>query len=329
LGELVSHRVGVLLYEAAFLRLEERLTALDRVLDPIVFKPDGDLREGRRPADIEVAWASPDLFIDGMLASFMAQVRNATALRWFQCGSAGYDNPMLRQVIERGVAFSINPAPAVSVAEYVLASVLDHFQGAAQRRAAAAARIWAPSCYREIAKSRWLIIGFGTIGRRVARLAKAFDAHIVGMSRHGGAHDCADEVCTPGELNLRLPDADVVVLALPLDATTRGLVNPEFLTLMKRGSVLVNVARGPIVQELALLEALDRGTPEHAVLDVFEKEPLEAASRLWSHPSVTLSAHVAGMGSGLLERSDTVFLHNLQRYLRGQDIEGLVGRDPI
>jgi phosphoglycerate dehydrogenase-like enzyme len=311
------------LYEPAFRRLESRLAEFDGKIDPIIVNREGALAANGRPADIEVVWASPDLVMDGALQSFMAHTRDAHGLRWFQCGAAGYDNPLLRQVIDRGVSFSINPAPAVSVAEYVMTSVLDQFQGGAKRRESAAAHTWTQAAFREVAGSRWLIVGFGAIGRRVARLAKAFDARVVGVNRHGGSDEWADEMCTPAALKTALPDADVVVLALPLGASTRGLVNGPFLDRMKPSSVLVNVARGAIIEETALLEALDRGTPAHALLDVFEAEPLPHTSPLWTHPRVSITAHVAGMGSGLLERSDRVFLENLRRYLAG---EGVLGR---
>jgi phosphoglycerate dehydrogenase-like enzyme len=314
----------MLLYEPAFRRLESRLAEFDGKVAPIIVNSEGQLPANTDQADIEIVWASPDLFIDGALKSFMVHVRDAHGLRWFQCGSAGYDNPLLRQVIDRGASFSINPAPAVSVAEYVMTSVLGQFQGTAKRRESAAAHMWAPAGFREVAESRWLIVGFGAIGRRVARLAKAFDARVVGVNRHGGSDEWADEMCTPATLTRALPDADVVVIALPLNASTRGLVNGPFLGRMKPSSVLVNVARGAILDEAALLEALDRGTPAHALLDVFAAEPLPRTSPLWTHPQVSITAHVAGMGGGLLARSDRFFLENLRRYLAGEDVVGRV-----
>jgi phosphoglycerate dehydrogenase-like enzyme len=300
------------------------LAQFDGKVEPIVVNRAGELTANRPRVDIEVVWASPDLFMDGALKSFMAHTREAHGLRWFQCGSAGYDNPLLRQVIDRGICFSINPAPAVSVAEYVMTSVLDQFQGGAKRRELSAAHTWAPVGFREVAESHWLIVGFGAIGRRVARLAKAFDARVAGVNRHGGADEWADEMYTPATLTKALPEADVVVIALPLGASTRGLVNGPFLERMKPSSVLVNVARGAIIEEAALLEALDRGTPAHALLDVFASEPLPRTSPLWTHPRVSITAHVAGMGSGLLERSDRVFLENLRRFLAGEGVLGTV-----
>ena len=113
---------------------------------------------------------------------------------------------------------------------------------------------------------------------------------------------------------------DVVVLSLPLNANTANMVDAAFLAAMKPGSVLVNVGRGGLVDEAALLAALDAGKPEHAILDVFQTEPLPAESRFWSHPRVTATPHASPMGSGLQARSDALFVDNLTRYLAGEPL---------
>jgi phosphoglycerate dehydrogenase-like enzyme len=203
------------------------------------------------------------------------------------------------------------------MSEYVLATVLDHFQRGADRRKAQAAREWARLPFREVAGSHWLIVGFGAIGQEVARRAKSFGAHITGVRRSKGSHALADALVAPAGLAEALARADVVVLSLPLMPATENLVDAKFLAAMKKGSLLVNVGRGGLVDEDALLAALDRGVPEHAILDVFRTEPLPADSPFWNHQRVTLTGHASAIGSGLEARTDALFVENLERYLRG------------
>jgi phosphoglycerate dehydrogenase-like enzyme len=123
---------------------------------------------------------------------------------------------------------------------------------------------------------------------------------------------------TPDRIHDHLGAADVVVLSLPGSVETTGLVDAPFLAAMKPGSMLVNVGRGKAIDEEALLPALDAGTPEHALLDVFATEPLPADSRFWDHPRVTLTGHSSALSSGVERRADDVFLANLGRFLAGE-----------
>jgi phosphoglycerate dehydrogenase-like enzyme len=324
-----KNRIAVLMYEPSFHRVEQQLDALSSVINPLLMSQEGQLyrRDSQTDAaskEFEVAWASPEVFIDGRLSLFMAHVLKAPKVRWLQSGSAGFDNPLLRSAMEHGIPLTVNPAPATSIAEYVFATVLDYFQDGPKRRAAQSTSTWRPATFREIAGTQWLIIGYGAIGQRVARRAKAFDVRVVAINRRGGSHEYADEIYTLASLYTQLSRADVVILALPLDSTTAGLANGAFFEHMKPAAVLVNVARGGIVDEGALLNGLDRGFPSHAVLDVCGVEPLPSSSPLWRHPRVTITAHLAGMGSGLLTRSDSIFLANLRRYLANEPLLGLV-----
>ena len=112
----------------------------------------------------------------------------------------------------------------------------------------------------------------------------------------------------------------MVVLSAPLTAETRGIAGAAMFAEMKPGSILVNVGRGGLVNEPALLAALEKGVPEHAVLDVFAAEPLPADSPFWDHPRVSLTAHASAFGSGNAARNDALFVENVRRYVAGEPL---------
>jgi len=129
-----------------------------------------------------------------------------------------------------------------------------------------------------------------------------------------------DRVAPIADLPSLLPEADVVVLACSLNASTRDLANEAFFKAMKPGSILVNIARGGVVVDEALLAALDRKAPAVAILDVFHQEPLPATSPYWAHPQVRVTAHTSAAGSGTVPRGDKLFLSNLKRYAAGEPL---------
>jgi phosphoglycerate dehydrogenase-like enzyme len=268
----------------------------------------------------DAGWANHEVFMGPASRGFSIAMLKSPALKWVQSAAAGFDHPIFGQLVGKGVALTTSHGQAVGMADYVLAGVLDHFQGGPERRKAQAEKVWRREAFREVSGTQWLIIGFGAIGQGVARRAKAFGATTVGVRRDPAAHPDADRIVGLEAVASEAPAADVVVLSVPLSAPTRHLANESFFKAMKPRSVLVNVGRGGLVDEAALLAALDRGVPEHAVLDVFETEPLPADSPFWSHPRVSLTGHASGITGGQHHRNQALFLDNLARFASGEPL---------
>jgi phosphoglycerate dehydrogenase-like enzyme len=257
----------------------------------------------------------------------MVAALKSPKLAWVQSGGAGYENPVFAAIVRKGATLTTQHVQSVGIAEHVLWGVLDHWQRGPERRANQAERRWERLPFREIAGSHWLIVGFGAIGQDTARLARGFGARVTGARRTPGEHPLADAVTA----NWReaLPGADVVVFSLPLSSATARMADADAFAAFKPGSVFVNVGRGGLVDEPALLSALDRGAPEHAVLDVFDVEPLPLESPFWDHPRVTVTSHLAALGSGLQGRSDRVFLNNLRRWAAGEPLVDAVSAEQV
>ena len=283
---------------------------------------EGAITSGGESFDVDTAqpdaaWMSADSMGTGQ-RSLMIGALKSQSLKWVHTGAAGLDHPIWAQLVDKGAVLTTGHGQALCIAEYVLAEVLATFQRIGERRAEQAAHRWTRLPFREIAGTSWLVIGFGAIGQDVAARAKAFGARIVGVRRSGKADPLAEHMGLLSDVNGLLPAADVVVLATPLNSETKGMADAGFFAAMKSGSVLVNVGRGDLVDEPALLAALAAGVPQHAILDVFHDEPLKDDSPFWEHPKVSLTPHASAFGSGQAARNDAIFVENLRRRLAGE-----------
>jgi phosphoglycerate dehydrogenase-like enzyme len=326
----LSTSVRVLLTEVSASRYGAGLLERHRGIELVSMQADASLRADdgsavdRDHSGIEVAWSTSDLFEGDLLRPFFGLVRRTQTLRWFQSAAAGYEAPMFAELIRRGVAFTKSDVHSVPIPEYVLRAALDHFQEPERWAAAQAARRWETHEFAEVAGSRWVVVGFGSIGRQVARLALAFGAAVVGVRRHPDPDDTLASVVTPEALPEVLGDADVVVLCAPSNASTHHLVDAGFLDAMAQHALLINIGRGSLVDEAALVDALDAGSIGAAVLDVFATEPLPQDNPLWAHPRVRITPHNSGNGAGRDARQAALFDENLGRYLRGEPLRNLV-----
>ena len=268
----------------------------------------------------EIGWISFNLLASGQMKSYVDTLLRFHSLCWVQSTHAGLDNPAYRQLAQKGVRLSKSYAQSIPIAEYVLAHALYHFQGIEFRLEAQRAADWKGFRFRELYGTRWLIVGFGHIGRRVAERARAFNCHITTLRRSGTSDAAADEIVSREGLLHVLGQSDVVVLACPENQETRGIVDTKFVRAMKVGSLLVNVARGGLIDDQALLEGLAAGRPGSAVLDTFNDEPLPGDHPYWSHPGVVVTAHTSNAGEGTAGRSCQQFIGNLERYLTGEPL---------
>jgi len=313
----------LIVYGAALKRMQDRMAPYLDQIDLLVVDREGRITRGDEvlsedEAQPDSGWLSPEAAFGPAGRPLIVALLKSRKLDWVHTGAAGVDNPMWGQLVAKGAVLTTGHGQAISIAEFILGEVLAWRQRVVERRAEQAAHRWTRLPFREVSGSHWVIVGFGAIGQAVAQRARAFGARITGVRRSGEPHPLADDMATLETVKTRLPDADVVVLAAPLNAATRGLADAGFFAAMKPGSVLVNVGRGDLVDEAALLEALGRGVPEHAILDVFHEEPLPEGSPFWDHPRVSVAAHASAFGSGQGERNDALFLENLRRRLAGE-----------
>ena len=253
----------------------------------------------------------------------------AKSLRWIHTASAGVTSLLFPELLASGVLLTNSAGVyAAPIAEHVLAGVLHFLRGfdlaaELQRKAE-----WNPSTFatrqafiREVAECRVLVLGAGGIGREVAHRFGALGATVVGVRRRpelGVPAGFARVVGLDG-LDAELPSADVLVLAAPLTATTRAVLNAERLARLPEGAIVCNVARGALVDEAALARSLQSGRLRGAVLDVFAKEPLAPDSPLWHLPQVLQTPHVSGVSPRRFwDRLMALFFDNWARYRAGE-----------
>jgi phosphoglycerate dehydrogenase-like enzyme len=215
---------------------------------------------------------------------------------------------------------------AVPLAEFAMLGILAFRRGLPGLLADARERRWrAHEPVAELEGATLLVIGAGSIGRRVAALATAFGMRVVGVRRRAGEAVAGfDEMHGAEALGALLPGAHAVVVTLPMTRGTAGMLGREQVAAMRRGAIFVNVGRGGVVDEPALVEALRSGRLAGAALDVFAQEPLPSESPLWDLPNVILSPHTAAMSARENERIVDLFCDNLARYLDGRPLRSRI-----
>ncbi|MFZ9406211.1 MAG: D-2-hydroxyacid dehydrogenase [Burkholderiaceae bacterium] len=288
-------------------------------------------------AEAQLAFISRDITgtstkfeLSAALAAFYDVLRASSSLRWLHVHSAGADRPIYQELVARGVTVTTSAgANANNVAVTALASILALSRRFPSLMAAQAERRWAPllACDMpdDLAGQHAVVVGWGPVGQAIAKRLAAFDVRIsvvrrAAVSGSAGALPVfdyarlADAVC----------DAQWLVLACPLSPLTRGLVDARVLAALPRGASLINVARGEVIDDAALIDALRSGHLGGAHLDVFSHEPLPQASPLWEAPNLMITPHAAGHSTGNRARVSGLFLENLRCWLRSEPLRNVV-----
>jgi phosphoglycerate dehydrogenase-like enzyme len=275
--------------------------------------------------DVEVllrGWLSAEAF-DRLL-------HRAPRLRWVHSASAGVERALTPAARERGLVIT-NARGVFSrpIAEYVMLMILAVCRRLPQLLELQRERTWQPLEGVELRDVTVGIVGLGSIGRAVAALASSFGCRVIAIRRHpaeraaeDGPHP--DRVLGPDSLPELLAESDFVVLATPLTPETEGMIDDAALRTLKRGAWLINIARGRLVDERALVRALRDGSIGGAVLDTFHEEPLPETSPFYELPNVIVTPHTSWSSGRVLDRSVELFCDNLRRFAAGDPLLNVV-----
>jgi phosphoglycerate dehydrogenase-like enzyme len=264
------------------------------------------------------------------------QLQSARKLHWIHSPAAAVHQFMFPELVNSNVILTnARDVHGPVVAEHVMALIFALAKKIPEAVRMQQKHLWGQEIVwrgrprpRELAGATLGLVGLGSIGRNVAKHAAAFGMRVIAVRQHPekGTPEFVHEVLPSSRLDEMLSRADYVVLAAPVTTATGGMIGREQIAKMKADAYLINVGRGPLVDENALAEALRSKKIGGAALDVFDKEPLPSDSPLWDLENLLITPHTAGMTDRLWERHYVLFSENLWRYLNGQPLLALVDK---
>ncbi|MEH2221085.1 MAG: D-2-hydroxyacid dehydrogenase [Nostoc sp.] len=298
--------------------------------------------EPHLPSDIDVVEVDSEGNLDGDVSDAEVYVNGfylktstldkvltaAPRLRWQQSPSAGVNHILTPNFLQKDIILTNGAGVhAIPISEFVLAFMLYHAKNLRKLQTLQDAHTWVRGVFlEELADATLLILGTGNIGQAIASRAKAFGVKVWGSRRHPEPLPNFDKIVGSDEWRSLLPAADYVVIATPLTPETKGLIDEAALRSMRQSAYLINIARGAIVDEVALLTALSEGWIAGAGLDTVATEPLPPESPLWSLPNAFITPHCSALSPRLRERIAQLFIDNLIRYQTGQPLRNVVDK---
>ena len=314
-------RIGVTreLNRRAGLRLREIVPEAALVL----LDSDGSWSED--PAELDAFFFSEDLYYLPDAVGAFVELLNSSPPKWMQTASTGVDHSLFAYLLDSGAMVTNSPGVHGStIAEYVFAYILSHAKRLPQHAANQSARQWTPLESIELAGQTLGIVGYGGIGEACARLGKAFGMRTIATKRRPPSNEHLDQYFAPDRLHELLAASDYVVLCCPLTDETINLIDAEALAAMQSDALLINVARGRVVDHEALSRALKSGAIAGAVLDVAPLEPLQPDSPLWDLPNCQITPHDSCHVDASYMRTADFFFANLTHLIAGEPLEWVV-----
>ncbi len=301
--------------------VQQRVAELGLPVEIVVAGDDGQMT-----GEVHDAAAYFRAFMSG--AGYARVLATAPQLRWIHTASAGVDGLLTDDLRQRGITLTNSAGVhAIPIAEWVLHALLMIVKRGRELIAAQAEQRWSDESFDELGGKTLLVYGAGGIGAEIARRAAAFDMQLWGVNRSGRAVPHFDRVVRDAEWRSLLPQADYLVLAAPYTPATHHVIAAETLRQLPAHAWLINVARGGLVDEPDLIEALTAGTLAGAALDTFEQEPLPRTSPLWMFPNVLISPHRSGSSPRSNDRVVDCFIANLQRFVAGDELHNIVDQE--
>jgi phosphoglycerate dehydrogenase-like enzyme len=255
---------------------------------------------------------------------------NNAGLKWVHIHSAGADRPVYQSLVQRGVQVSTSSgANARVVAAMALAGLLALNKRFPMLWTQQLNREWLPllgvgRIPRDLPGQTATVVGWGPIGQELGQLLQALGLKVIAIRTEAAGQQNGIEMVRFEDMQAVLPRTDWLILACPLTQTTRALVNAQVLQALPSGAQLINVARGEVVVQHALIDALQSGQLHGAFLDVFDTEPLGVDSPLWAMPNVMITPHAAGHSDGNAARVNQMFFDNLKRWFTAQPLNNRV-----
>lgn len=299
-------------------RRKDELIRIAPQLQAVVYEGNDEL-----PADIlpsvTAAFFSGDLWPE-RARGFMLSALKMPHLSWLHTFSAGIDNPVFTTFRERGVRVSTSTGASSSpIAQTVFMYMLSLSRDLPRYMKQQQEHVWQPHQFRELHGERLAVIGLGAIGQEIVRIGQAMNMDVIACRRSPSPSDpCSTYPLS--SLHDVVSTADWVVVALPLTDDTRGMFDDSVFAAMKPGVGFINIGRGELIDEQALVASLQSKHIGCAGLDVFAEEPLPTDNPLWDMPNVIITPHASGQSDQSLIRAEDLFIANLERFCAGQQL---------